>query len=95
MGSDVTKKAIVMRKIAHMARGLGLEVAASDLHPGAVWCKTTGGKDGCLFIIGEDVGIWGRKWTAAAFFNAETHVTKTAFIKANHRGAAFAVWLEG
>ncbi len=44
-------KALVMRKIASMARKLGLKVAAGDLHLGAVWCKTEGGVyrfSGCM-----------------------------------------------
>lgn len=88
-------KDLVMRKIARMARKLGLKVAAGDLHPGAVWCETTGGKPGCCFILEADIRIWGQRWMVAAFFNSETKVTQAAFIKANHPGAAFVVLLDG
>ena len=99
-GYDMNGKmhqAAIMRKIAYMARKLGLKLGDGALHPGAVWCETTGGKPGCCFILDENVnaGVWGKKWTAAVFFNGETKTTRAAFIKTNHLGAAFAVWLDG
>ena len=83
--------ALVMGKIAHMARGFGLKVEPSDLHLGPVWCKTTGGKYGCVLTLGEDVGDWGCEWTKAIFYNGETAATKKAFIKADNLGFVFTV----
>lgn len=82
---------LVMGEIAHVARELGLKVEARDLHLGAVWCKTTGGKYGCVLTLDGVVSRWGREWAKAIFFNGETGTTKEAFLKANHLGSVFAI----